>query len=513
MKSNHIFCLAILLFSACRQSTGDPAQADVNEATQIVQEMVSALGGLESYQSLQDVTYIYTYRDMDTGVQDVSTEKYLYDGELSWGEYTEHTKNVFPDKEGPVIQAWNGREAWLIVEGNFVPAPPALRMVVFSRNTSFFWFNMMYKMLDPGTIHRSLPGRVFEDVEYDIVEVTYEDHIGDAQDRFVLYINPNTKLVEHFIFSNAFFGPDVPPRMMHIDYQTVGKMQFPLRQWYEPTDWEGNIKEGSRSEKIYSEIVFNTGIDRSLFDKPILTDIPIADIRNAYLQKGITTADEEKGRVLITQMEEACGGYELWRSYETATFTQTADWYDNETNWTINPQEFSMSCKIGSSDGQMRLLNGPQEGSSWDIRNGTVYGADGDPDPENQKMVWHKQSYKSYWFQFPFRMREADIIAYGGQRNIDGTDYEVVYATWHSEAPNSKYDQYMLYLHPDTHLLEHLEFTLRDRHPMAGGISRFDQFEKHDGFTLPMAQYITMGSLDRPVKKLHQNHYRTITFQ
>jgi len=116
-------------------------------------------------------------------------------------------------------------------------------------------------------------------------------------------------------------------------------------------------------------------------------------------------------------------------------------------------------------------------------------------DPENQEMVWHKQSYKSYWFQFPFQMRSADFLAHGGKRTIEGVDYDIVYATWHSESPNSKYDQYML------------------RHPMAGGISRFDKFEEHGGLTVPMSQYITMGSLDRPDKKLHENHYQTVVFE
>ncbi len=517
MKLALPFLMLLLLLIACQDPQPTPKQTSVptvtNEATLLLQEMVASLGGLDAYNALDDVTYTYTYRDILKDVKDVSTEKYLYDGELSWAEYHEHKKNVHPDKEGPVTESWNGKEAWLIVEGNFVPAPPALKMVNFSRNTSFFWFNMMYKLLDEGTLHEQLPNRELEGVDYQIVQVTYEEGVGDAQDRFVLYINPKTNLVDHFIFSNAFFGPKVPPRMMHVEYQTVNGLQWPKRQWYEFADWDGNIKEGPKSEKIYTDIVFNTGIERSLFDKPILTNIPMRDLRNKALKNGITPEMKAKGKELIGQLEAASGGYEKWSSYETATFTQTADWYENETNWTVNPQEFSMTCKIGSSDGKLSLLNGPKKGSAWEVRDGQVYGTSGALDPENQEMVWHKQSYKSYWFQFPFQMRSADFLAHGGKRTIEGVDYDIVYATWHSESPNSKYDQYMLYLHPDTHLLEYLEFTLRDRHPMAGGISRFDKFEEHGGLTVPMSQYITMGSLDRPDKKLHENHYQTVVFE
>lgn len=514
MKRIFLLLIAFFAFSNLLQTEAQPTPQE-KDGTQLIKEMVAAMGGINKYRELKDVTYAYTYRDMTNGKQDVSTEKYLYDGELSWGEYHIHTKNVSPDKKGPVTQAWNGHEAWLIVEGNFIPAPPALRMVNFARNTSFFWFNMMYKMLDPGTIHKLLPNRKFDDQAYKIVEVTYEKGVGDAQDRFVLYINPETKLVEHFLFSNAFFGPNGPIRMMHIEFQEVDGLKFPKRQWYETADWEGNLIAGGppKSEKIYTELKFNTGIEKSLFDKPILMNIPLADIRNDYLKKGIKPEDKTKGKDLIQKLEAACGGYDTWKSYTTGHFTQTADWYDNETNWTTNPQQFELSCTIGGSDGQLTLLNGPKKGMTWQIRDGVTYAQDGKMDKEHHQMVWHKQDFKSYWFQFPFRIREADIIAYAGQRAIEGTNYDIVYATWHSEAPNSKYDQFMLYLHPDTHLLEWLEFTIRDIFPMATGTSQFANYQENASIRLPMSQFITQGTLDKPGKKMHENHYQEFSFK
>jgi len=129
-----------------------------------------------------------------------------------------------------------------------------------------------------------------------------------------------------------------------------------------------------------------------------------------------------KGKALISKLEDACGGYDNWKNYSTAQFTQTADWYENETNWTINPQEFKMTCSVGNSDGTLTLLNGPKKGTTWNIKKGMTYTADGKPDSENQTMIWHKQDYKTYWFQFPFRIREADIVSYGGQRKIEGVN-------------------------------------------------------------------------------------------
>ena len=402
LQYKYILIAFSFLFFACNNKPQEEILA-TNPGTALLEESIEAMGGMERYQQLHDVTYELTYRDMVSGKQDSSTEKYLYAGELSWATYHQHTKNVAPDKEGPVLQAWNGHNAWLIVEDNFVPAPPALRMVEFGRKTSFFWMNMMFKMLDPGTRHEQLPNRNFDGNSYEIVQVTYDENIGDAQDRFILYINPVSKLVEHFLFSNAFMGPEVPPRMMHVEFQVVEGIKFPKRQWYETADWEGNIVAGGppKSEKLYTDIKINTGIEPSLFDRPILTDIPMADIRNAYLKKELTNADTEKGHQLIALLETACGGFDHWRSFSSATFTQTADWYDNETNWTTNPQEFSMTCNLGSSDGELQLLNGPRAKTAWKIANGYPTIKAGDEQADDHKMVMHKQTYKSYWFQLP----------------------------------------------------------------------------------------------------------------
>ena len=281
-RKNYLFLISIgllLLLSYCQTSTRQENNTsdettentsieESNEGTKLLMQMVETLGGMERYRQLKDVTFTYTYRDTTKGVQDVSTEKFLYNGELSWGEYSIHTKNVFPDKQGPVTQAWNGKQAWLMVEGNFIPAPPALKVAKFARNTAFFWFNMNYKLLDPGANHEILPDRTFEGRTYNIVKVTYGDQVGDAQDSFILYINPETKLVDQFLFTNMFFGA-TEPRMMQIDYKEVNGLKWPTYRRYKPADWEGNIKPDTHwAEQISTDIQFNTGIERSIFESP-----------------------------------------------------------------------------------------------------------------------------------------------------------------------------------------------------------------------------------------------------
>jgi hypothetical protein len=504
-----LFLIIGLIQFSCQSNSGIKRTT----AEDLIHDMTEAMGGLEKYRLLKDVSFTYTYRDTTKGTQDVSHEQFLYEGELSMAEYSEHTKNVFPESPNPVIQGWDGHQAWLIVDSNFIPAPPALRVAKFSRNTAFFWFNMMYKIADPEANYKVLSNRNFDGIEYKIVEITYGENVGDAQDRFILYLNPKTKLVDQFLFSNMFFNAS-EPRMMQVQYEEFNGLKFPTYRRYKPADWDGNILPDTHwSEQISTHINFNTGLLKSDFEKPMLQFIPMADIRNDHLKKGITNEDKVKGKELLGEMEEA-SHYDNWKKYKTGYFEQTADWYDNETNWTVNPQKFSLSCELGTVDGKLTLLNGPEKGKSWRVKNKTAFliNPDGKEKQVKDDMPVHKTIFKSYWFQLPFKIREADLISYAGQREIEGVLYDVLFATWKTETPNSKFDQYMIYINPESHLIDYLEFTLRENHPMASGISRFDEYKEVNGVMLAHAQYITMGTLNHPLKKLHENHYNIIRF-
>lgn len=280
MKNAYFYILLIFLlpFAACKETAPQKEQAPIvtNEGTQLLNEMITTLGGLDKYRQLEDVTFTYIYRDTNRNAQDISIDKYMFDQERSWSKYSEHTKTVSKETPGIIIQGWNGEDAWMIEKGQFVTVPQALKMTKFARNTAYFWFNMMYKLVDPGAIHKRLPNRTYKGKEYQIVEVTYGANIGDAQDRMIIYMDPETKLVNNFLFVNSFMG-ETEPRMMEVsNYKDFNGLKFHTYMRYEPADWEGNILPGiQRAEKFFKDIRFNTGIDKSLFEKPDLADLDL----------------------------------------------------------------------------------------------------------------------------------------------------------------------------------------------------------------------------------------------
>ena len=279
-KISVIFGLS-LLFVACNnqkqtQSSAEepeaatevaPAAEEPNQGKALVQEMVEAIGGVETLKSLKDVEYEHTYYVPAEDKRDISLERYIFDGEHSWAKYTTRTKWVMPDIEGEIIQGYDGNESWVTVDGKLTEDSVALRLGDFFRKTNFYWFCMMFKQLDPGMTYEHKDKQNVDGIEYDIVKVGFEENVGDVQDTYVLYINPDTKLVDQFLFTVLDFGV-TDPLLMKIEYQTMNGVKVPAFRKYIPADWDGNIKGEDWVEYHYKNVKFNNGFTQDMFKKP-----------------------------------------------------------------------------------------------------------------------------------------------------------------------------------------------------------------------------------------------------
>ncbi len=150
--STFIFTAYILLIGlACQKKQIDPAENPKG----LVEQMVAAIGGIDKLHSLKNVEYTYTYQDLTTGQKDVSIERYIFDGELSWAKYETREKNVMPQMEGEVNQGFNGSKSWMTIDGKLVDDNPKLaKLCDFLRKTNYYWFNMMFKLSDPGVQYK-----------------------------------------------------------------------------------------------------------------------------------------------------------------------------------------------------------------------------------------------------------------------------------------------------------------------------------------------------------------------
>lgn len=233
----------------------------------LVEKVVAEVGGIDKLYSLKDVEYTYTYHDLTEDKKDISLERYVFDGELSWAKYEVREKNVVPQLAGEIIQGYNGQESWMTINGVPVDDPQLNKLCDFLRKTNYYWFTMMFKLLDPGVQYEYKGTKTVDGIEYDLVGITFGEAVGDVQDTYLLYINPKTKLVDQFLFTVMDFGLK-EPFLMTVEYEDISGLKLPAKRKAVKADWDGVPKNDLWVAEISTNIKFNNGFDRSLFDKP-----------------------------------------------------------------------------------------------------------------------------------------------------------------------------------------------------------------------------------------------------
>lgn len=240
------------------------------KAVELLKAMEAKAGTYQDLQKLKDVEYVYTYRDNKTGNEDISTERYLFDGELSWAVYDQHTRMLPPDHPMvPVVQGFDGEDAWVTVDGKVSNDEKLVGRSLFLRKTNFYWFAMMHKLLDPGTIHKYKGTREANGIEYEMVEVGFDVPKDTPADTYLLYINPKTGLVDQFLFTVVDFGLIEKPLLMTVEYEKFDSVMLPVtRKYTATTGWEGEVAGNPWVDEIMTEIKFGNGFEREDFAKP-----------------------------------------------------------------------------------------------------------------------------------------------------------------------------------------------------------------------------------------------------
>jgi len=246
---------------------GLTCQRPQKSAQELVAGVVEAVGGRDALYALQDVEYEYAYVGED-GKRDVSLERYVFDGEKSWARYLVRKKFALPTMTGELVQGYDGKESWMTLRNELVTDPQAMKLADFSRKTNYYWLTMMFKLLDPGLTYESLGRKTVDHTDYDLVKVTFGEKVGDAQDTYVLYINPKTHLVDQFLFTVMDFNKS-EPFLMRVQYEEAGGLKWPARRRYTKSDWDGNVLGEAWAQEICTGLKFHNGFKPELFEKPV----------------------------------------------------------------------------------------------------------------------------------------------------------------------------------------------------------------------------------------------------
>ncbi|NJO86852.1 MAG: hypothetical protein HC821_02010 [Lewinella sp.] len=255
MKTNIFGLLLALLFSTTALLAQNPRQ--------LIDEMMTALGGKQNFYNQGNVSYDYEYTDPNGGLSLQGKETYMFDGELSRGDYQEHS---LLGAAGKVVEGYDGQAAWVTFDGKISTDPQANGVARFLRKTNYYWFTMFFKLQDEGVNLEFVGTKKVEGRDYNLVRVTFGNAVGDAQDTYVLYLNQRTKLVDQFLFTVIGFGVK-EPNLMKLHYETVGGIKVATERVYVASNWEGEIVGEQWATTYWTNIVFGKPLDKSIFAK------------------------------------------------------------------------------------------------------------------------------------------------------------------------------------------------------------------------------------------------------
>lgn len=235
-----------------------------NKGHELVYHMVEKVGNYKKLKNKRDVVYNYTYTTPD-GKTDISTEKYIFDGELSYGKYKQHERTL-PHLMGVLEQGYDGKEFWLKANGKVVNDTTALKRVKFNRPTNYYWFTMFQKLLDPGLNYDYLGEKVIDSNRFDVVKISFELKHNNPTDIYQLYINKTTGLVDQFLFTVADFGA-MEPRLMQLKYETIDGFIIPTKRQYKLSNWDAKITDEPWILVDWTNITFTSNLSISTFAK------------------------------------------------------------------------------------------------------------------------------------------------------------------------------------------------------------------------------------------------------
>lgn len=320
MKINTLTIIACLFLASCNNKTSDTKSKTItsdtekeetlptfdNKGHELVYHFAKKTGDYQTFLSKKDVVYTYTYETPD-GKKDVSTEKYIFNGELSYGAYKQHERTL-TNLEGLVEQGYDGNEYWLKHNGDVITDEAALKRTAFNRPTNFYWFAMMPKLLDPGVIYEYLGEKNSNDKVYDIVKVSFKSENDKPTDIYQVYINKDTGLVDQFLFTVADFGVMETPNLMLLEYEEVDGILIPTKRQYKKSNWDAEITDQPWIHVNWTNISFNNNLKKEDFKKEnTMTTNTVTSLKSKLDEKKSNfekNADETKKRIYNAGFED-----------------------------------------------------------------------------------------------------------------------------------------------------------------------------------------------------------------
>lgn len=270
MHLRFVFVVLVLFYVGC---TGE-YEPDQNDARPVVERAIQAHGGMEGWQSLRNVTWQETITRFSGNEPSETTARKVYYKKTARGqtmmrieqsggsiEHLDESLQVYSGElAGFGVIGFDGEEAWYQVDGVLDTSEEARRSARYITVAFMYWFDLPFKLLDPGVHWKLLPQETRNGKTVERVEVTFEPGVGDnPTDRFVYSFDSETGRIAHINFWRLN-RLDRPRLGQWKNYVQVGDI------WKESLRVFFNVKTKEKaSERRFEYLEVNSNLPDSLF--------------------------------------------------------------------------------------------------------------------------------------------------------------------------------------------------------------------------------------------------------
>ena len=213
-------------------------------------------------------------------------------------------------------------------------------------------------------------------------------------------------------------------------------------------------------------------------------------ISNIYSDLSKNT-NSKSANIIIEKTVDTYGGLQNWKKVKNASATITDNWPTLHWRLFANPwknqtTQLNFDWQPNSNNARIEILTGKNKGKKYGMQNWETYYIEDSTlvFKKNKELKFHLPTIE-YFFEFPFRIQESNKLHYGGNKEINGKWYEAILMSWDTFEPQKKVDQYLIYVNPETHLIDYLEFTVRDQAKFTYATVHFEDFKKIGIFIFP----------------------------
>lgn len=214
-----------------------------------------------------------------------------------------------------------------------------------------------------------------------------------------------------------------------------------------------------------------------------LSTLGTSDLRK-HLE--IEADSSEKAITLLEECAEA-HGQSAWKNIETYRLEIEDEFFPPMGEFSHPFEEDSIHLMLtyvpNTYTGQMRFLSSRRQGRIWGIQGWKSYWIN------NQGRVKYTNSQNikfwlptyQYFFEFPFRILNADTFAYVGDDYVKDQLCDGILVSWNTLEPQKNIDQYLVWINQETKLIEKLEYTIRDAYNFLTGAIYYEDYKYFDG--------------------------------